>query len=1070
MRKRNVFVGICVIFVLLFTTSTVLGAHFEDTVQRHENDNLSDVWSVETTTDGCVAKVINSPSEYPLSKSILLAGEDSEVSHVTLTTIYPYPSTYWSFVMRDGYLFAGEIKIYFYDEDGYEITELSIADEVENYHSNDLWEIVITGGEAMLYVNGEEIKSLGGCDRTPNYIRFYVYADNDITIDDINTFPVIGLNEEYTELNNWINMSYTTKRMDVYPDAEYKFNIKKISNQEIIKSTTILNDPTNYSSDFIENNRSEVFGFNYGTYEAYITRDGEERAQTTFAYEYSENLGYVSFDNDSYVGGETGELTYHLESPSFGDYEYEIDIMNIAGETEETYSLASGDGTESVSFSGWDSGNYYIELTRTSKSTGNIKLIDYDIIRISKEVHISGKTYNAQTGDVLGNVTINVSQGSEWYNTTSNTTTGEYNLSGLLVDTETEINASKSGYTHKNFSWKLLTSKKYEIDLYLLNKTPTYSGTAILGLVENYPLHQAINNTTVRIWNTSWNTTTTTSETGYYLFEDLEYSKSVVNETFTTASTSVANETFNSGEYDAWVSLNYTELIADTELVSNTTDEDGFEKDSDYEMNYSDGTIKVLSSGNMSNQTDYHIDYDYNDWAVLNHKDIVPDSQLVSNTTDETAYTNDTDYEMNFSGGEIRILTDGDMVNDTDYHIDYDFEEEDYTYNLNATKANFGDSENKEVTVNIDSFEEQNFLLHPLYELIVKARDGSTHATLKEFEAVCNETSKNTTDGTVTFTDLDYGTYTVGAYAEDYYGSEENVLVDEDRETVIYLTKLSEGGPGVEYPPHYVLFTVKNLYGQPLGGVDVDVSYTNGTSFGSGYTGADGGIGFEMIEITKYNIEFTYNSWSDSIGIYPTSNSYTIIAPVKPTEEHKVLRENVKWNFSTSKSDDTHRYFNFSYEDGLDHTTEIKFSVLNKTRDEIYNETVTDTSSKEFSYTASPWEGKTFYAVFEAKHEELDDFGEGKYYVFHIEDRLIDLKLDEDWHYQAISIALLILLASLFSAVTVMHGAVVVALFGNFFYFINWLEIPSGTIIMPTVLVLSALIYMSKKGRKEGVT
>jgi len=74
---------------------------------------------------------------------------------------------------------------------------------------------------------------------------------------------------------------------------------------------------------------------------------------------------------------------------------------------------------------------------------------------------------------------------------------------------------------------------------------------------------------------------------------------------------SVVNETFNSGEYDTWVQLNHTNIVEASETVTDLTGATTYTRDTDYEMNYTDGKIKVLSTGSMSNNTDYLISYDY---------------------------------------------------------------------------------------------------------------------------------------------------------------------------------------------------------------------------------------------------------------------------------------------------------------------------------------------------------------------------------------------------------------------------------------------------------------------------
>jgi len=74
---------------------------------------------------------------------------------------------------------------------------------------------------------------------------------------------------------------------------------------------------------------------------------------------------------------------------------------------------------------------------------------------------------------------------------------------------------------------------------------------------------------------------------------------------------SVINETFNSSEYDTWVQLAHTNIVNASETVTDLSGATTYTRGSDYEMNYTDGKIKVLSGGNMQNYTDYLISYKY---------------------------------------------------------------------------------------------------------------------------------------------------------------------------------------------------------------------------------------------------------------------------------------------------------------------------------------------------------------------------------------------------------------------------------------------------------------------------
>ena len=74
---------------------------------------------------------------------------------------------------------------------------------------------------------------------------------------------------------------------------------------------------------------------------------------------------------------------------------------------------------------------------------------------------------------------------------------------------------------------------------------------------------------------------------------------------------SVINETFNSSEYDTWVQLAHTNIVNASETVTDLSGATTYTRGTDYQMNYTDGKIKVISGGSMQNYTDYLISYQY---------------------------------------------------------------------------------------------------------------------------------------------------------------------------------------------------------------------------------------------------------------------------------------------------------------------------------------------------------------------------------------------------------------------------------------------------------------------------
>ena len=79
----------------------------------------------------------------------------------------------------------------------------------------------------------------------------------------------------------------------------------------------------------------------------------------------------------------------------------------------------------------------------------------------------------------------------------------------------------------------------------------------------------------------------------------------------THISSHIASEIFNSSEYDTWIQLAHMNIVEGSETVMNLNDTITYTKGIDYEMDYMNGRIKVLSTGSMSNWTEYSISYIY---------------------------------------------------------------------------------------------------------------------------------------------------------------------------------------------------------------------------------------------------------------------------------------------------------------------------------------------------------------------------------------------------------------------------------------------------------------------------
>ena len=251
-------------------------------------------------------------------------------------------------------------------------------------------------------------------------------------------------------------------------------------------------------------------------------------------FPFTNGGGTISFDADSYVTSQTAIVSHDIPIFTINDYIYKGQIVDIYGTEKTSWSITSQIGTHSVDLTDYSTGTYFLLLKATDRDTGEEYVFDVDTAEVNEEIWINGTAYDAETGSPLANVTVEIGQfGTITSRTTA--TNGSYApVTGLHADTPITINASKSGYTHNNFSFTSLGNGLKTVNLYLIPSPPTFTGAAATGgLVYDIPYRQAVGGATVTISNSTWNgTTIANSTTGYYIFNDL-----AANESYTVRST-----------------------------------------------------------------------------------------------------------------------------------------------------------------------------------------------------------------------------------------------------------------------------------------------------------------------------------------------------------------------------------------------------------------------------------------------------------------------------------------------------------------------------------------------------
>ena len=564
MNRKYVWVGIAVFIFSALLVSNVYA--LEETFQYDGLDNWVITNTPTITTKETYIKVV-----------YLDVGVDA------IKSKYPSESDYWSFVMMPYDWHTPAVRVFLYNSSG------GLIEGGEGYQgahvecsipggSSD-WsfvEVVRIGNKLYVFLNDEVYDDTPPwCNETIAHINisrgnmaFYV---NDISNED---GYVVGLGEwennhfalEYDDAK--IVVTYTTNQ---YYDSglDFDFKVKRFVTGEI-KNTTNLNDPLG----LVIYNRTTLLGYDYGLYLFYVTRNGQMMESDWLFYAAPGETSTVNIEQDTYPIGDTVRVDY-----SIGDYEgsyyYYLKIYDTYGAEKKSWSLSTETGYKTFSTYEWDAGTYYAVLFHDSDE------LAVDAMSLTYEVQIEGITYDAEAETALASVNVSYRQGAVYYNTTSNAT-GHYNLTGLIVDAETFVNATKTNYTHNDFSFTPLKPGTYEIDLYLLPDEAhiSHTNTSIGGLVTRCPLYQAISGAGVNLWNTSssWNESNTTNSMGYYLFDDIPNGTTYkINATNEHCDTEEDDITTNDGGYryhyfclDCWYNLTVTAKDASTHTTITT--------------------------------------------------------------------------------------------------------------------------------------------------------------------------------------------------------------------------------------------------------------------------------------------------------------------------------------------------------------------------------------------------------------------------------------------------------------------------------------------------------------------
>jgi hypothetical protein len=318
--------------------------------------------------------------------------------------------------------------------------------------------------------------------------------------------------------------------------------------------------------------------------------------------------------------------------------------------------------------------------------------------------------------------------------------------------------------------------------------------------------------------------------------------------------------------------------------------------------------------------------------------------------------------------------------------------------------------------------------------------------------------------------------------------------MDEDKYVAVTLSVASEsGGSSTYYNPHQVKFVIQDNYGRGLADTTVTVTPTTSTldtitnwlttllglpsdtgidtTALSGTTDTNGAVTFVMVEDIRYQVDCVNvgQGVDETYYIYPKDDAYVIIVSTTDSFSHNrtMISDGITWTFTNTTINETHELLMFNYYDPTGETTNVSFWVRTHASplSTCHQEYCSNPNSCSATYTCSAYNGQEYYCGATCQHGYYGEFEATQIYHYQ---KLVDLGIDSAY-YPYIAVAFLIVIAAIFSVISVKFGAVLIPIFGFMFYYMKWLPFDyRGVALLTILLVIGIFAYIRKQEDKVG--
>jgi hypothetical protein len=270
--------------------------------------------------------------------------------------------------------------------------------------------------------------------------------------------------------------------------------------------------------------------------------------------------------------------------------------------------------------------------------------------------------------------------------------------------------------------------------------------------------------------------------------------------------------------------------------------------------------------------------------------------------------------------------------------------------------------------------------------------------------------------------------------------------------------------------PHYVKFTVQNLWGTTeYKNVNV-VVYSNSTSVLTGTTGSAGGFGAMLSENQKYRITFINatqginREWFD----YPTDSSYKIIVFSTMLPEERQV-DDILFGLNNDRINVSTGYVNVTYNDTSVTTSYAALKIYQGSLNGTLFYSSTSTADNGTYSILVPANNTNYTVQFTIDNSQLAEPMVITRIISFYDVNRYDLGFDDGWNYIAISVCIIVGIFALFSRVNAEIGAVVGVFVGWFLLMIGWLNNGIDTdarLTMGLMMMLATLISVGAYIRK----